>query len=110
MTELEILAELKVAYWYLQDIDENQEEQITINEEKYIKLSMQNLEILYSNLYKRIEKENKELLYFKEDLLIGDQIYLDYITENENYDDQYITYKDIDNEEKWWENYDYLLK
>ena len=110
MTEKEILAELKVAYWYLQDIDENHEEQITINEEKYIRLSMQNLEILYSNLYKRIEKENKELLYFKEDLLIGDQIYLDYITENENYDDQYITYKDIDNEEKWWENYDYLLK
>lgn len=110
MTELEILAELKSAYLNLEDIDENQEEQITMNEEKYIKLSMQNLEILYSNLYKRIEKEDKELLYFKEDLLIGDQIYLDYITENENYDDQYITYKDIDNEEKWWENYDYLLK
>ena len=110
MTELEILAELKSAYLNLEDIDENQEEQITMNEEKYIRLSMQNLEILYSNLYKRIEKEDKKLLYFKEDLLIGDQIYLDYITENENYDDQYITYKDIDNEEKWWENYDYLLK
>ena len=109
MTEKEILAELKTAYLNLEDIQENQEEQITMNEEKYIKLSMQNLEILYSNLYKRIEKEDKELLYFKEDLLIGDQIYLDYITENENYDDQYITYKDLDNEEKWWEDYDFLL-
>ena len=110
MTELEILAELKEAYLNLEDIDENHEEQITINEEKYIRLSMQNLEILYSNLYKRIEKENEKILHFKESLYIGDQIYLDYVTKSEDYDDQYITYKDVENEEKWWEDYNFLLK
>ena len=110
MTEKEILAELKTAYLNLEDIQENQEEQITMNEEKYIKLSMQNLEILYSNIYKRIEKENKKILFFKKDLLIGDQIYLDYVTSSADYDDQYITYKDLDNEEKWWEDYNFLTK
>lgn len=110
MTELEILAELKTAYLNLEDIQENQDEQITENEEKYIRLSMQNLEILYSNLYKRVEKENKKILFFKKDLFIGDQIYLDYVTSSEDYDDQYITYKDVENEEKWWEDYNFLLK
>ena len=110
MTELEILAELKTAYLNLEDIEENQNEQITENEGKYIRLSMQNLEILYSNLYKRVEKENKELLYFKENLYIADQIYLDYVTESEDYDDQYITYKNIDKEEKWWEDYEFQTK
>ena len=109
MTEKEILAELKVAYWYLQDINENHEEQITINEEKYIRLSMQNSEILYSNLYKRIEKENKKILFFKKDLLIGDQIYLDYVTSSADYDDQYLTYADVD-EKKWWEDEEFLTK
>ena len=110
MTEKEILAELKMAYWYLQDINENHEDQITINEGENIRLSMQNLEILYRNLYKRIEKENKKTLFFKKDLLIGDQIYLDYVTSGADYDDQYITYKDLDNEEKWWEDYNFLTK
>lgn len=37
MTELEILAELKIAYYQLDDILENEEEQITEGEYKKIK-------------------------------------------------------------------------
>lgn len=108
MTELEILAELKIAYMELEDILENQDEQLTTDEYASITKSMKNFEKVYNNLYKRIEKENKNILYFKDDLLIADEIYLDYVTDSKDYDDQYITYKDIENEEKWWEDYDFL--
>lgn len=105
MTELEILAELKIAYYQLDDILENEEEQITEGEYKKLNESIKALETVYRNLYKRIEKENKKSLYFKDDLLIADEIYNDYI-----YKDQYITYADIENEEKWWKDYDFLTK
>ena len=108
MTELEILAELKIAYMQLEDILDNQDEQLTTDEYAEIKKSMKIFEKVYNNLYKRIEKENKNILYFKDDLLIADEIYLDYVTDSKDYDDQYITYKDIENEEKWWEDYDFL--
>lgn len=108
MTELEILAELKIAYMQLEDILDNQDEQITTDEYASITKAMKNFEKVYNNLYKRIEKENKNILYFKDDLLIADEIYLDYVTDSKDYDDQYITYKDIENEEKWWEDYDFL--
>lgn len=107
MTELEILAGLKIAYIRLLDILDNQDNQITVNEDKYIRLSMQNLEILYINLYERIEKEK---LHYKKDIMIAENIYNDYVTISEDYDDQYITYADLDNEEKWWEDYKFLLK
>lgn len=110
MTDLEILAELKQAYLLLEDIEENQTKQITENEGEYIKLSMQNLEILYRNIYVRIEKENEKSLYFHKELEIAGQIYHDYVTRSEDYDDQYITYADLKNEEKWWEDYDFLTK
>lgn len=110
MTELEILAELKIAYYQLDDILENEDEQITEGEYKKLNESIKALETVYRNLYKRIKKENKKSLYFKDDLLIADEIYLDYVTDSKDYDDQYITYKDIENEEKWWEDYDFLTK
>lgn len=110
MTELEILADLKIAYRQLDDIIENDDEQITEGEYKKLNRSMETLGVIYRNLYKRIEKENKNILYFKDDLLIADEIYLDYVTDSKDYDDQYITYKDIENEEKWWEDYDFLTK
>lgn len=72
---------------------------------KKLNESIKALETVYRNLYKRIEKENKKSLYFKDDLLIADEIYNDYI-----YKDQYITYADIENEEKWWKDYDFLTK
>lgn len=105
MTDLEILAELKTAYLYLEDIIENQMKQITENEEKYIRLSMQNLEILYKNIYGRTEKENKKSLIYKEDIKIAPFIYLDYIDSDYNY----ISAGDL-NWEKWWENYDFQTK
>lgn len=109
MTELEILAQLKTAYLSLEDINENHGGQLTENEEKYIRLSMQNLEILYDNTYKKIQNENEKKLYFKKNLLIANKIYFDYITKSEDYDDQYLTYADVD-EKKWWEDEEFLTK
>lgn len=71
---------------------------------------MQKIKTLYENLYNRIKKENKEILYYEKDLLIGNEIYADYVTDSEDYDDQYITYKDLENGKKWWEDYDFLDK
>lgn len=110
MTELEILAELKIAYENLEDILENNGEQITKGETKEINFSMEILSNIYHRLYTRIKRDNKEILYYKEELLIGNEIYLDYIEENETEEEYCITYKDLDNEEKWWEDYDYLTK
>ena len=105
MTELEILAELKIAYLALNDIFDNQDEQLTIGELGKINRTMNNLEKIYNNIYSKIKKENKKSLYFKDDSLIADEIYNDYI-----YKDQYITYADIENEEKWWKDNDFLTK
>lgn len=110
MTELEILAELKIAYTNLEDILENNEEQITKGETKEIEISMEMLANVYHTYYRRIKRDNKKVLYYQKELLIGDEINLDYVTDSEDYDDQYITYKDLENEEKWWEDYDYLTK
>lgn len=107
MTELEILAQLKTAYLSLEDINENHGGQLTENEEKYIRLSMQNLEILYDNFYKRLIHKNNKTLYYKENIKIGDYINIDYIREDTEIREA-ITYRDIDNEEKWWEDYNYL--
>lgn len=110
MTELEILAELKKAYDYIYDIEENAEiEQIgKFAKEEILKIE-DKLETVYWEVYKKILKENKELLNYKENIKIGDSVYIDYtvIDNGAKYD---ITYKDMDNEEKWWENYNYLLK
>lgn len=110
MTELEILAGLKIAYEYIVDIEDNAEiEQMgKFAKEEIFKIE-DKLETVYWEVYKRILEENKELLIYKENLKIGDSIYIDYTTIDNGvkYD---ITYKDMDNEEKWWENYSYLLK
>ena len=107
MTELEILAQLKTAYLSLEDINENHGGQLRENEEKYIRLSMQNLEILYDNFYKRLIYKNNKALYYKENIKIGNYINIDYTREDTEIREA-ITYKDIDNEEKWWEDYNYL--
>lgn len=111
MTELEILSNLKIAYRELEDIIENADNE-QIEEEEYINLkyAMNILEEQYEKIYKRIEEENKQGLYYGKDLLIADQIYHDYVTKSEDYDDQYITYADMENEQKWWEDYNFLIK
>ncbi|MGN1326911.1 MAG: hypothetical protein ACI4VQ_02340 [Clostridia bacterium] len=108
MTDLEILAELKQAYLLLEDIEENQTKQITENEGKYIILSMQNLEILYRNIYKRIVLENNNSLYYANNIKIGYAIYIDYTNEDCDFK-EVISYTDLDNEAKWWEDYNFLI-
>ncbi len=106
MTELEILAEYKIAYKQLEDIMDNADNtQITEYEIGKIKQTMQNLEILYKLLYERIKEQEDISLYYEEDLLIAEEIYHDYVTT----DNTYITYADIENEIKWWEDYNFLL-
>ena len=107
MTELEILAQLKTAYLSLEDISENHGEQLTEDEEKCIRLFMQNLETLYENNYKRIMHKNNKALYYKENIKIGDCINIDYTIEDTEIKES-ITYNDMENREKWWEDYDYL--
>lgn len=107
MTELEILAELKIAYIQLEDIIENQEEQIEENEKKYLRLSMNNLIMVYQNLYKRIEKEDDKILYYENDIKISKEIFHDYMIKDEENVEEYITSADLD-EEEWWEDYNFL--
>lgn len=109
MTELEILAELKQAYLNLEDIIDNADN-MQLKSVKELQEVQNVLGQKYIEVYKNVEKENQEMLHFKEDLYVGDRIYLDYVTKSKDYDDQYITYKDIENEEKWWEDYNFLLK
>lgn len=110
MSDLEILANLKIAYLRLEDILENQDGQITETEGKNIELLMQNLEKIYEHIYKNIEKENKEILYYEKNIMVADRIYNDYVTESRDYDDQYICYDDTKKKTKWWEDYSFLLK
>lgn len=109
MTDLEILAELKMAYLNLEDIIEN----VDNTQSKSVQELFTALNILdkkYTEVYGKIEEENKKLLQYREDIMIAENIYNDYVTSSEDYDDQYITYADLDNEEKWWEDYNFLLK
>lgn len=110
MTELEILAELKIAYIQLEDIIENQYEQITEQEKEHLGISMNNLWIIYKNLYERIEREDKQILYYEKDVLIANIISADYVTRSEDYNDQYITYDETNKKKRWWEDYKFLLK
>lgn len=67
------------------------------------KKSQEFFENVYRNLYRKIDKNR---LYFENDILVANEIYLDYIDNDNNY----ISYKDIENESKWWEMYDFLVK
>lgn len=107
MTELEILAQFKTAYLSLEDISENHGGQLTEDEGKCVRLSMQNLEKIYENFYKRIMHKNNKTLYYKENIKIGDCINIDYTIEDTELKES-ITYNDMENGEKWWEDYDYL--
>lgn len=108
MTELEILANLKIAYLRLEDIIENQYQQITEQEECELRVAMGILAEQYESTYKFAEKENINLEY-KENIRVSKQIYHDYVLKTKENYDHYITYTDIKNEKKWWEDYDFLL-
>ena len=108
MTELEILAELKTAYLNLEDIIDNADN----TQLKSVKELYEAQDILakkYVEVYGKVKKENKESLFYKEDLIVGTHIYYDYLTTEEEFT-EYIPYTNLDNEEKWWEDYKFLLK
>ena len=110
MTDLEILGELKRMYYWLEDILENAEDD-QIEDDDYTKLEKVEtiLENQYRKIYKRIEKEEKKLLCYQKDIMVADEIYNDYVTCSKDYDDQYLTYADVD-EKKWWEDEEFLTK
>ena len=111
MTELEILAELKTAYDFMVDIEENADTDQVNEFEKMELLKIQDkMSLIYSRVYKTIEKENTASLYYEKDIMVADTIYNDYVTRSEDYDDQYLCYQDINKKTKWWEDYDFLLK
>lgn len=102
MSDKEILAELKMSCEYLQDIIDNADN----TQLKSVKELIQAQDILskkYSEIYENAEKENINL-YYQENIKIGSSIYVDY-EDNENYE---YTYADIENENKWWEDYKFL--
>ena len=110
MTEKEILAELRTAYLNLEDIMENNEEQIKEDENGFLMSAMYMLNYIYKQLWARIEKENKEILFYEKDIMVADTIYCDYVTRSKDYDDQYLRYDDTENKTKWWEDYEFLTK
>ena len=109
MTELEILANLKIAYLKLEDILNNSDrEQVSEYDFDQIENIMAILEIQYRELYKKIEKEQD--LEYEKGILISNEIMSDYVTRSEDYDDQYLLYYEINKGTKWYEDLDFLLK
>lgn len=108
MTELEILAQLKHAYLSLEDIVENAD-RVQIEDKSYIKISMELISKEYSQMYRKIQEENEESLFYAEDIMVAQEIYFDYTTRSDDYDDQFLHHSDYD-EKKWWEDYEFLTR
>lgn len=108
MTELEILAQFKTAYLSLEDIEENAD-QLEPFDNMELWQAMDILNKQYEKIFQKIERLNNESLYYKKDIKIGNSIYVDYTLEDTE-DKESITYTDMDNEEKWWGNYEFLIK
>lgn len=107
MTELEILAQLKIAYLNIDDIIDNADEyaQKISADNLYKTIDILNTE--YKKVYENMKEKFNNLLYYKKYLKIGDSIYRDYILEFEETEEP-MSYKDIENEDKWWEDYNFL--
>lgn len=105
MEDKSILAQLKTAYESLQDIIDNADNtQLKSVVELY---NAQNiLGDKYIEVYNKIKKENNSSLYYDTDLLIADCISADYLTNSEDYDNQFMTAGDIG--ERWWEDYGFI--
>ena len=106
MEDKEILAELKISYEYLQDIidnaDNTQLKSIVELEEAQNILAKK-----YEEIYRKIKNENDISLFYEENLLIGNCIYYDFITDD---DKTALTYQDTDGKTKWWEDIMFLEK
>lgn len=105
MTELELLAQFKTAYLSLEDIEENADQLEPIDNMELWKV-MDILNKQYEKVYEKIKEENDVCLYYEEDIQIGSSIYVDY----EDIEKNSITYKDMENESKWWEDYGFLTE
>lgn len=107
MTDKEILAELKKSYELLEDIIDNADNtQLQSVKELYTIQNM--LGDKYSEVYEKIKNENDIELYYEEDIMISPNISGDYINVK---DTEYnISYKDLENESKWWEDYGFLTE
>lgn len=108
MTELEILAGFKQSYFYLEDIIENADG-IQIEDKSYINIAMELIAKEYRQMYRKIKEDNQESLHYKNELYVADSIYYDYITTEIEFT-EFLSYADLENEEKWWEDYDFLTK
>lgn len=98
MGNKEILAELKRSYESIQDvIDKADETQITYEDKLKLFTVQDILEKQYSEIYRKIKDENDIELYYEEDIMISNNIFLDYknvVTNN------YLSAEDLDIE--WW--------
>lgn len=107
MTDKEILAELKKAYEYLEDIKENGH-QLRMAELYQVAEAQNKLIDIYSNLWEKTEEDIT--IKGEEDLTIGKEIYSDYY---EVGNDEFISKTDIlknGKEYEWWDDYEFLLK
>lgn len=110
MTDKEILAQLKIAYESLIDITGNASAKQVMGI-KSLEKAEEIISNKYSKLWQKIKDTNDIELYYEEDLLISDCVACDYLTKQcDDYDEQYITYLDLDSGAKWWEDYEFLTK
>lgn len=108
MTEKEILAELKNAYESIIDIIENADSS-QVENIKELETAENVISKIYSEVWQKIKDTNNIELYYKEDLLISDCVACDYLTKQcDGYAEQYITYLDLENGAKWWEDCEFL--
>lgn len=96
MGDKEILAELKRSYEYLQDIIDNADKEQLKSVEELEKVQ-EILDDTYTEVFKKIKKENEKSLYYKENIRIAGDIYMDC------YDNNGIPVSSGDMDwQKWW--------
>lgn len=107
MTNKEILAELKMCYEYLLDIDDNEMEQLTQEEIKEIRIMKNKIDDIYFRLWNTTFANGEENLEIpkeyqnddKETILIGANASADYTIQNNEsgeFDEDIITCGDLD--------------
>ena len=105
MTNKEVLAELKKSYIYVEDLIDNAK--ISEEDKNSLRLARGIIEENYYNFYKELDKEEVRIVYKNEFTgFIGEDVFYDYISYNENGEEEYYTCEDIDY--FWYEDKDFL--
>ena len=107
MTELEILAQLKIAYNSLIDILENSDiEQLNceILDIAILDYLTDKISEIYYKVYKNIENENIKILQYENNIYISDSIENDFMVKYSQNDIEYIAYDETKQNIKWYEN------